>query len=146
MTNKDDDTLRDILEHTRTIAVVGASPKPDRPSNDVMKALIDKGFDVHPVNPGHAGTKIHGQMVYASLDDVPPPIDMVDVFLNPARLPGLVDDVVRLKDITEIHTLWTQEGIRDDDAVEKARAAGLAVVQDQCAKKAARRLDVTPPG
>jgi uncharacterized protein len=122
--------LTDILKGTRTIALVGASPKPDRPSFGVMRFLLSRGYTVIPVNPGQAGKEILGQMTYATLADIPGPIDMVDVFRAPEYLGAVVDEALGL-DVRPA-TIWTQLGVRDDDAAAKAEAAGIDVVMDRC--------------
>lgn len=131
-TLESDDEIKRLLGDVKTIAMLGASPKADRPSNGVMRFLLERGYDVHPVNPGHAGGEIHGRTVYASLEDVPGPIDMVDVFRDPSALPGIVDDVLRLKDRKAIKALWTQLDVVDRAAASKAHAGGLEVVMDHC--------------
>ena len=89
-----DETIREILTSVRTIAVVGASPNPARPSNDVLGFLVAKGYETWPVNPGHAGALIRGRPVSARLADVPARIDMVDVFRNSAAAAGAVDEAL----------------------------------------------------
>ena len=126
----DDAYIADILGSVRTIAVVGASAKPDRPSHHVMETLIDHGYRVHPINPGLAGTTIHGRTVVASLAEVPEAIDMVDVFRAVDAVPGIVDEALALPQRPGV--LWTQLGIRDDDAAARAEAAGMRVVMDRC--------------
>ena len=86
----DPNLIRDVLKNTRRIAMIGASPNPSRPSNGVLRFLLSKGYDVVPINPGHAGKEIHGQTVVASLADIEGPIDMVDVFRAADQLPALV--------------------------------------------------------
>lgn len=127
-----DAEIRTLLQEVKTIALLGASPKAARDSNKVLKFLLERGYDVHPVNPGHAGEQIHGRRVYAALDDVPAPIDMVDVFRNADALPGIVDEVLRLKDGKSIKALWAQLDVVDRAAAEKAHAGGLKVVMDHC--------------
>ena len=92
----DNDYIADILKTTKTIALLGASPNPDRPSNGVMRFLLSKGYRVFPVNPGQAGKEIHGQKVYAKLADIPEAIDMVDVFRAAEYLEGIVEDATAL--------------------------------------------------
>lgn len=121
-----------ILSTVRTVAVLGASPKAERPSNDVMRFLIERGYDVCAVNPGHAGGEINGRPCYATLADIPHPIDMIDVFRASDAVPSIVDEVLALD--PKPHVLWLQLGIRHDEAAARARAAGLTVVQDRCPK------------
>jgi predicted CoA-binding protein len=131
-----DDYLRTILRRTRTIAMVGASPHWNRPSYFVMKYLQAKGFRVIPVNPKAEGETILGETCYASLDDVPVPIDMVDVFRNSDAAPGIVEDAIRLG----AKTVWMQIGVRHDAAAARAEAAGLDVVMNHCPKIEFSRL------
>lgn len=122
--------LADILRDTRVIALVGASPNPERPSNRVMAFLLRKGYRVIPVNPGQAGKEIHGQLVHARLADISEPIDMVDVFRAASALPALVDEVLSLNPLPKV--IWGQLSVRDDRAAERAEAAGIKVVMDRC--------------
>ncbi len=122
--------IADILKTTKTIALLGASPNPDRPSNRVMGFLLSKGYQVFPVNPGQAGKQILGQTVYARLADVPQPVDMVDVFRAAEFLDGVVDEATTLEEKPKV--IWAQLGVRDDKAAEKAEAAGIKVVMDRC--------------
>lgn len=126
--------LRRILTAARTIAVVGLSPKPDRPSHYVAAFLQAKGHRVIPVNPGHAGGTILGEPVYASLSDIPAEItvDMVDIFRASEAVPGVVDEA--LAALPGLRSIWMQLGVAHDEAAVKARAAGLDVVQDRCPK------------
>ena len=126
----DDDLIRDVLGGARTIAVVGASPKPARPSHGVLRFLLAAGYHAIPVNPGHAGKEIAGQRVYARLADIPEPIDMVDVFRRSEALPGLVDEILALSPRPKY--LWTQLDIVDWAATDRAGAAGIKVVVDRC--------------
>lgn len=119
-----------ILKDTKTIALLGASPNPDRPSNRVMAFLLSKGYQVFPVNPGQAGKQILGQTVYAKLADVPQPVDLVDVFRAADYLDGVVDEAIALD--TKPKTIWGQLSVRDDKAAAKAEAAGIKVVMDRC--------------
>ncbi|WP_073055531.1 CoA-binding protein [Kaistia soli] len=126
----DDDYLRDILATTQTIAMVGASPKPDRPSNGVLAYLNRAGYATYPVHPGLAGGTIHGRTVVARLADVPVPIDMVDVFRNSDAIPALVDEVLALDPLPKV--VWLQLAIRNDSAAARLEAAGVRVVMDRC--------------
>ncbi len=133
----DDDAIRRILAQTRRIALLGASWKPDRPAYGIQALLQHVGYDVTPVNPGLAGRRLHGQMVVATLDEAAP-LDMVDVFRASAHLPGIVDDAIRLG----ARTLWTQLGVVDHQARDRARAAGITVVMDRCPSIEMRRLGI----
>ena len=124
------DDLRDILGNVRTIALLGASPKPDRPSFGVMRLLLSKGYTVYPVNPGQAGKEILGQTVYATMADIPGPIDMVDVFRAPEYLGEVVAEALALSNRPKV--IWGQLTVRDDEAVKPAEAAGIRVVMDRC--------------
>ncbi len=128
----DDTAIRAILTGNKTFAVIGASPNPDRPSNGVMRFLLDEGYVVKPVNPGLAGKTIHDQPVYASLADVPPPVDVVDIFRASDAVPGIVHDAIAQKDRLGIRVIWMQLGIVNEEAAAAARAAGLTVVMDRC--------------
>ena len=120
--------LRDILESVRTIAVVGASPRRERPSHGVMAYLQRRGYRAIPVNPNAAGGTINGERCYASLADVPEPIDMVDVFRRPEAAGGIVDDAIQ----AGAKVVWMQLGVRDDVAAVRAEMAGLKVVMNLC--------------
>jgi predicted CoA-binding protein len=117
---------------TRRIACVGASPNPSRPSNYVSAFLRDQGYEVIPVNPGHAGKIWEGQMVYAALRDVPGPVDMVDVFRASEAVPGIVDEILAF--VPSVKTIWMQLGVSHPEAAAKAEAAGLRVFQNRCPK------------
>jgi predicted CoA-binding protein len=127
-TNPSDDDIRRILRDTRTIAVVGASPRPDRPSHGVLRFLLGKGYRCWPVNPQAAGETIHGLKVLASLDEIGEPVDMVDVFRRAPGVPPVADAAIAIG----AKVLWLQLGIVNEEAAAKARAAGLSVVQDAC--------------
>ena len=128
----DDTEIRAILERVKTFAVIGASPKPDRPSYGVMRFLIDQGYVVKPVNPGIAGKTIHQQPVYASLADVPAPVDVVDIFRASDAVPGIVREAISQKDRLGLSVIWMQLDVINEDAAAEARAAGLTVVMDRC--------------
>jgi predicted CoA-binding protein len=132
-----DDAIRAILQSTRRIALVGASAKPWRPSHGVMRFLLHHGYDVTPVNPGLTGQQIHDRTVVARLDGAVP-LDMVDVFRNAAHVGPVVDDAIRLG----ARVIWMQLGVIDQDAADRARAAGIAVVMDRCPVIEARRLGI----
>lgn len=129
-TDRADNLIRAILANCRTIAVVGASPKPARPANSVMQYLIAAGYQVIPINPGHAGGAILGQPVFARLADVPEPIDLVDIFRRPAALCSVVDEALALDPKPRV--IWMQLGLKDEAAAARAEAAGVAVVMDRC--------------
>jgi predicted CoA-binding protein len=123
-----DSYLRDILEGVRTIAVVGASTRRERPSHGVMAYLQRRGYRTIPVNPNAAGETINGESCYASLAEVPEAIDMVDVFRRPEAAGGVVDDAIQ----AGAKVVWMQLGVRDDAAAARAEAAGLKVVMNRC--------------
>lgn len=121
-----------ILNSVKTIAIVGASANEVRPSFFVMKYLIDKGYIVHPINPGHAGKEILGRRVHARLADVPEPIDMVDIFRASASVPPIVDEALALDPLPKV--IWMQLTVRNDEAAAKAEAVGINVVMNRCPK------------
>jgi len=124
-----DQAIADILRSVKTIALLGASHKPQRPSYRVMQFLLSHDeYEVVPVNPGLSGTELLGQRVYGSLAEVPCPIDMVDVFRNASHLPSIVDDIIGLG----IDTLWTQLDVIDEEAALRAERHGVRVVMDRC--------------
>lgn len=125
-------TLRDLLASARTIAVVGASANPARPSYGVMRYLIDTGYRVIPVNPGHGGQTILGQIVYATLAAVPVPVDIVDIFRRQQALSGVVNEALALSPLPR--AIWMQLGLSDEAAARRAEAAGLRVVMNRCIK------------
>jgi predicted CoA-binding protein len=129
-----DDTIKAILRATKVIAMVGASGNEMRPSFFAMKYLLAKGFVIHPVNPGMAGKEVLGQRVYASLKEIPAPVDMVDIFRSPDAAPGIVAEAVVEKERLGIKTIWMQLGVVSEEAAGMARAAGLDVVMDRCPK------------
>jgi uncharacterized protein len=115
MENPPDDAIREILESARTIAMVGASSKPDRPSYEVMQILLEAGFRVIPVNPGE--TEVLGQKAVASLDAITEQVDVVDVFRKAEDTPAIADDAVKMG----ARVLWLQRGIASDEAAARAR-------------------------
>lgn len=133
-----DDKLRRILTETRTIAMVGASPNPARPSHSVLQFLLRRGYRVFPINPGQAGHEILGTRFLPDLDSVPEPVDMVDVFRQSDAVPGIVDDMLRLDPVPRF--LWTQIGVRHAEAAARTEAAGIEVVMDLCPKIELGRL------
>lgn len=120
--------LRDILGRARTIAVVGASPDPWRPSFGVMAYLKRAGYRLLPVNPTAAGRVVHGEAIRASLAGIREPVDLVDVFRRPDAVGEVVDEAIALG----APVLWMQLGIRNDAAAARAEAAGIKVVMDRC--------------
>jgi predicted CoA-binding protein len=123
-----------ILGDARTIAMVGASAATNRPSYFAMKYLLGKGYQVIPVNPGLAGSEIQRQRVYASLAEVPGPVDIVDIFRNPAAAHGVVRESIALKEKLGLKVIWMQLGVRNEAAAAEAEAAGLKVVMNRCTK------------
>lgn len=138
--SNDDATIRDILLTTRRIAVVGASDRPERPSWEVTGFLVERGYDVTPVNPGLAGRTLHGSAVVAGLTEAGAELDMVDVFRRSADAGAVVDEAIRLGAMT----VWLQLGVTDHAAGARARAAGLRFVQDRCPVIEWRRLGLPP--
>ncbi len=123
-----DDKLRGIFRGVRVIAMVGASPRPDRPSYRVMRFLQGRGYRVIPVNPQAIGETIHGEKVVGSLAEIPGPVDLVNIF----RRSELVAPVVNEAIAKGVKAVWMQLGVRDDAAAAKAEAQGIAVVMDRC--------------
>lgn len=133
-TDTSDNELKDILGKTRKIAVVGLSPKEQRDSNRVARYLLEKGYDIIPVNPGQR--EILGKKCYKSLSDIPGQIDIVNIFLNPSRVPPVVDQAIA----SGVEVVWMQLGIVDKKSAEKARNEGIRVVMDRCIKQEYERL------
>ena len=123
-----------ILRSVKTIAMVGASPNESRPSYFAMKYLLDKGFKMIPVNPGVAGKEILGQKVYAGVSDLPPPVDMIDIFRNSEAAGPITDEVIANKERLGVKVLWMQLGVINEDAAKRAQAAGLTVIMNRCPK------------
>ena len=128
--------IRRILRDVNTVAMVGASTNWNRPSYFAMKYMQDKGFRVIPVNPRSAGETLLGEEVYASLKDIPVPIDMVDIFQRSERVPPVVDEAIEV----EAKVIWMQLTVRHDEAAKKAEDAGLTVIMDRCPKIEFARL------
>lgn len=123
----DSDAIRGLLLGTRRIALVGASLNPARPSHGVMRFLLGRGYEVVPVNPGHAGESLHGQRVVATLDEAAP-FDMLDLFRASAHVLAPVRDAIRLG----AKSVWMQLGVVNAAAAAEAEKAGLAVVMNRC--------------
>ena len=136
MAINDEGEIRDLLGQPRRIAVVGASPNPARASNEVLGFLVRQGHDVIAVHPGHAGTMIHGAPVVATLADVEPPAEIVDIFRNSADAGAAVDEAI----VHGARAVWMQIGVIDHDAAQRAETAGLVVVMDRCPKVEIPRL------
>ena len=133
-----DDYIRGILRDVKTVAVVGASPNNVRPRYFVVKYLIEKGFTVVPINPGHAGGEMLGQKVYASLKDVPEKVDMVDIFRRSEAVPAIVETA--LAELPHLKAVWMQIGVENAEAAGMAEARGLRVIQNRCPKIEYQRL------
>jgi predicted CoA-binding protein len=128
----DEADLRAVLALPKTIAIVGASTNPARPVFGVMAYMLRAGYRCIPVNPGQAGKEILGQKVFATLADIPEPVDIVDIFRRQEALAGVVDEALALS--PKPKAIWMQLDLRDDAAAAKAEAAGLTVVMDRCIK------------
>lgn len=133
-----DDFLRGILKRTKRIAVVGLSPNPVRPSYYVGRYLSLRGYQVIPVNAGHAGKVLFGAPVVARLEDIGAPVDMVDIFRRAEAVPGIVETA--LARFPDLQTIWMQVGVRHAEAAAQARARGVDVVMNRCPKIEYQRL------
>ena len=133
--------LLEILQDTKTIAMVGASPKWNRPSFFAMKYLQEKGYRVIPINPGVAGKEILGETVYASLSEIPGKFEMVDIFRNSAAAGPITEEAIAVAADKGIKVIWMQLGVINHEAAKKAEAAGLTVVMDRCPKIEFGRLN-----
>jgi uncharacterized protein len=120
------DAIADLLRHSKTIAVVGLSSNPRRPSHEVAAYLQSVGYTIIPVNPNES--EVLGQISYARLEDIPVPIDIVDVFRRPEEVPPVADSAIAI----HAKALWLQQGITNSQAAARAHAAGLLVVEDAC--------------
>jgi predicted CoA-binding protein len=127
-----DSYIRGILNTVKSIAMVGASEKENRPSYFAFKYLLERGYSVIPVNPGHAGKDMLGRRIYARLADVPDPIDMVDIFRASKYALAIVQEALALNPRPQV--IWMQLGIRNDEAAALAEANGLKVVMNRCPK------------
>lgn len=135
-----DADIKALLEQTRTIALVGASDRPDRPSYGVMATLQAHGYRVIPVNPQITGEHIHGEFVFRDLHQLGDPIDMVDVFRRSDKVGEVVDEAIAIG----AKAVWMQLGVIDEAAAARAEAAGLKVVMDRCPAIDLPRLGVAP--
>ncbi len=135
-----DEDIKALLEGARTIALVGASDRPDRPSFGVMKRLQDHGYRVIPVNPQITGEHVHGEFVFRELAQLGDPIDIVDIFRRPQAAGEVVDEAIRIG----AKAVWMQLGVVNDEAAARAEAAGLTVVMDRCPAIEIPRLGVAP--
>lgn len=136
MPNPSDSALKELLTNSRVIAVVGHSDRPDRTSYQIAQYLRRAGYTVYPVNP--TVETIDGQPAYASLAEVPEPIDIVDVFRRSEHLAAVVAEASAVG----AKSVWAQLGVADDAAAEAARAAGITIVMDSCIKIEHRRLGI----
>jgi predicted CoA-binding protein len=127
-----DTYIRGILNTVKTIAMVGASEKENRPSYFAFKYLLERGYKMIPVNPGHAGDQMLGQCIYARLADIPEPVDMVDVFRASQYALSVVQEALMLDPRPQV--IWMQLSVRNDEAAALAEANGLKVVMNRCPK------------
>ena len=128
--------IAELLRSVRTIAMVGASDRPDRPSNGVMKFLQNQGYRVIPVNPTITGEHVHGEYVWRELSQIGEPIDMVDIFRRSSEVGPIVDQAIAIG----AKAIWMQLGVIDEESAARAEAAGLKVVMDHCPKIEIMRL------
>ena len=128
-----EDIIPKVLKESKTIAIVGLSPHPERPSYQVARYLKEHGYTIIPVNP--AVTEILGKKSYPSLLDIPEPVDVVDVFRHAADIPPIVEDAIAIG----AKVVWLQEGIIHEESAQRAKSAGLTVVMDHCMMKEHRR-------
>ncbi len=140
MSRNNPEQLRRILETVRTIALVGASDKPNRPSHEVMAYLQGRGYRVIPVNPRLAGKTVLGETVYPDLASVNTPLDMVDLFLAPDRTDPVIDAAIK----KGVPVVWMQIGVINEEGALRAEEAGVIVVMDKCPKQEIPRLGIPP--
>ncbi|MCT8001381.1 CoA-binding protein [Sphingomonas sanguinis] len=138
----DDDDIRILLQDARTIALVGASDRPDRPSYGVMKRMQDHGYRVIPVNPQITGEHVHGEFVFRELGQLGDPIDIVDIFRRSDAVGPIVDEAIAIG----AKAIWMQLGVVNEEAAARAEAAGLKVVMNRCPAIEIPRLGVEPVG
>lgn len=138
MTEYSDSHLKSILQRNRTIAVVGVSMNPVRPSYYVARYLGLKGYRVIPVNPAHAGKRLFGEVIEPSLAAISDPVDMVDIFRRSDAVPPIVDEA--LECFPQLKCIWMQIGVEHPEAAAKAEARGVAVIQNRCPKIEYQRL------
>ena len=124
-----EDAIDRILAEAKTVAVVGLSDRPDRPSHDVARYLQERGYRIIPVNPNVR--EVLGELSYGSLAEIPGEVDLVDVFRRPEFVPGIASEAIRIG----VKAFWTQEGIVSEQSREELVAAGISVVMDRCMKK-----------
>ena len=136
----DSGDIAELLQSVRTIAMVGASDRPDRPSNGVMKFLQSQGYRVIPVNPTITGEHVHGEYVWRELSQIGEPIDLVDIFRRSSEVGPIVDQAIAIG----AKAIWMQLGVIDEEAAARAEAAGLKVVMDHCPKIEIMRLGLQP--
>jgi predicted CoA-binding protein len=142
MANASEDALiYELLSTSRTIAVVGASNDPSRASHGVMLFLIQRGYDVFPVNPVAGVDEIHGRPVYPSLASLPAPVDIVDVFRRSEAAGAVCDEAIEIG----ARAVWMQLGVINEEGAARARKAGLTVVMDRCPRIEIPRLNIPPP-
>ncbi|MGH1419853.1 MAG: CoA-binding protein [Hyphomicrobiaceae bacterium] len=129
-----DDFIEGILADNRVFAFIGASANTSRPSYFAMKYLLGKGYIVHPVNPGIAGQDLLGQRVYADIDDLPGPVDVVDIFRNSQAALEITRKAIARREALGLKVIWMQLGVRNEVAAAEAEAVGLTVVMNRCPK------------
>ena len=149
-----DDQMRELLRQARRIAVVGLSPRPDRPSHGVAAYLLRQGYTIYPVNPMAVGQTILGRRVYAALADLPELPDIVDVFRRSQFVPAVVEEAIAVRaaaraatdnDVVDpLWVIWTQLGVINDEAAARAHQQGFLVVQDRCLRVEHARLRIGP--
>jgi len=123
------DEIKGILERSKKIAIVGLSPKEERDSNKVARYLMENGYEIVPVNPGQK--EILGLKCFKTLEEIPHSVDVADLFLNPTRVPPVVDQAIKKR----VGVIWMQLGVIHNEAAQKAREAGITVVMDKCMKQ-----------